>query len=194
MNTETSKEVVKFSNPSLTKRVVRKVLLTIKTVVKTILLMELLLITFNMLGIVYYHDKASKIAKIYNKADRYQKRYIIKEILEKNTNPFSIIESKITSSQSDIKKSFRKVSLKYHPDKNKRTDGSEIRKINNAMEFLMLKESADIMRISNSLPKIIKTVLASVLDNYAKKYNNKNTWKKSKNQDKVPPKNFTISR
>jgi hypothetical protein len=189
MNTETPKEVVKFSKPSLTKRTIRKVLLTIKTVIKTITLLKLLKGTFNMLRIIYYQQDASKIASIYIKADSYQQNYIIKEILEKNTNPFSIIGmQKITSSQSDIKKSFIKASLKYHPDKNKHSDGSKMRKINNAMEFLRLKESADVVKISNSIPKIVKVVLAMTLrdyDIYTKQH---------KNQARPPPKNLTISR
>jgi preprotein translocase subunit Sec63 len=167
MNTETPKEVVKFSKPSLTKRAVRNVLWTIKTLAVTIGLATFLTIAFSMLGINHYKNKVSKIVISYEKANPLQKKYFRKEILEKNTNPFSIIGmQKITSSQSDIKKSFVKASLKYHPDKNKHSDGSKMRDINNAMEFLRFKESADITRMSNSLPKIIKKALAAVLQQY----------------------------
>ena len=164
MEPKTSKDVVKISIPSLTKRTVRNVLWTIKTTVKTIGFIALSTLTFSMLGLGYYYYKIYRIATIYDKADKNQKSYILKEILEKNTNPFSIIESPITSSQSEIKKNFRKASFKYHPDKNKNTDGSEIRKINNAMEFLRLKESSEMVKLSKSLPKTVRDILVTVIE------------------------------
>jgi len=58
-----------------------------------------------------------------------------------NTDLYSILEIPKDASEQDIKKAYRKLTLQYHPDRNKSSDADEkIRKINEAYEVLGDKE------------------------------------------------------
>lgn len=58
-----------------------------------------------------------------------------------NTDLYFILEIPKDASEQDIKKAYRKLTLQYHPDRNKSSDAEEkIRKINEAYEVLGDKE------------------------------------------------------
>lgn len=53
-------------------------------------------------------------------------------------NPYNVLELSFDATKEEIKKAYRKLALKYHPDRNKTTDaGQKMRLINEAYKILM---------------------------------------------------------
>ena len=57
---------------------------------------------------------------------------------------YDILQVKQNSTINDIKKSYHKLALKYHPDRNNDTNGEEFKNINNAYNTLINPEKRDI--------------------------------------------------
>lgn len=154
------------------KNVLFKTLTFLKNTLKVISYSIMVSITLYMLGLSYYGPKAVKIVEIYKKASKEKKTYIMENILNKGINPFEVIESNVTSDMNIIKKSFRKVSLKNHPDKVKNSL-EKMKDINNAMDFLKLKGADDLVRNAMIMPSFVRKVVSEVIKSVDNQQNNK---------------------
>ena len=62
-------------------------------------------------------------------------------VILSDNDPYSILEISINSTLSEIKKAFRQMAMKWHPDKNKNIDTTEkMQKIIAAYTFLTSKK------------------------------------------------------
>ena len=88
-------------------------------------------------------------------------------------NYYDILDISINASNEDIKKAFRKLSLKYHPDHNKENDAEE--------KFIKLFEAYEILKEPykrNAYNELLNnSVYNDVKTNYENKENNFNEWR-----------------
>ena len=76
--------------------------------------------------------------------------------MSKVTNFYRILEVSNTASQAEIKRSFRNLALKYHPDRNKSVEAEEMfKKINPAYQCLKNPNCLKLVKLIRSKEKII---------------------------------------
>lgn len=85
-------------------------------------------------------------------------------------NPYNVLEINENATMDDIKKAYKKLSLKYHPDKNNQVDEDKIKHINNAYELLSCKnrkikydnmQTKEKSYFNNIMLNLVKTIKSS---------------------------------
>ena len=94
-------------------------------------------------------------------------------------NYYKVLELEFGCSSESIKKSFRKLSLKYHPDKNRDNDSNKFVEINEAYEILSDPQKRELYdsqwpaNSNNSSQNDFKTGMDSIFSNLFKNMGNK---------------------